>query len=52
MGIGFIIFIVAVIGWHIGLYGMFKKAGIEGWKALVPFYNTWCMVEKMQLPNR
>ena len=49
MGIGWIIFIVATIGWHVGLYGMFKKAGIEGWKALVPFYNTWCMVEKMNL---
>ncbi len=49
MGIGFTIFIVATIGWHIGLYGMFKKAGIEGWKAFVPFYNTWCMVQKMNL---
>ncbi len=51
MGIGFIIFILAAIGWHIGLYGMFKKAGIQGWKAFVPFYNTWCMVDKMQLPK-
>ncbi len=49
MSIGWIIFIVAAIGWHIGLYGMFKKAGIEPWKALVPFYNSWCMVEKMKL---
>ncbi len=49
MGVGLIIFIVATIGWHIGLYGMFKKAGIESWKAFVPFYNTWCMVEKMEL---
>jgi signal peptidase I len=48
---GWIIFIVATLGWHIGLYGMFKKAGIEGWKAFIPFYNTWCMVEKMQLPK-
>ena len=46
---GWIIFIVATLGWHIGMYGMFKKAGIEGWKAFIPFYNTWCMVEKMQL---
>jgi len=46
---GWIIFIVAAIGWHVGLYGMFKKAGIEGWKAFIPFYNTWCMVEKMKL---
>jgi len=49
MSIGWIIFILATLGWHAGLYGMFKKAGIEGWKALVPFYNTWCMVEKMKL---
>lgn len=49
MSIGCIIFIVAALGWHIGLYGMFKKAGIAGWKAFIPFYNTWCMVEKMGL---
>jgi signal peptidase I len=49
MSIGWIIFIVATIGWHIGIYGMFKKAGIEGWKAFIPFYNTWCMIEKMKL---
>jgi signal peptidase I len=49
MSIGWIIFIIGALGWHIGLYGMFKKAGIAPWKALVPFYNTWCMVEIMQL---
>ncbi len=49
MSTGWIIFIVAALGWHIGLYGMFKKAGIDGWKAFIPFYNTWCMVEKMPL---
>ena len=49
MSIGWIVFIIGALGWHIGMYGMFKKAGIEGWKAFVPFYNTWCMVEKMQL---
>jgi signal peptidase I len=49
MSIGWIIFIVATIGWHIGMYGMFKKAGIDAWKALIPFYNTWCMVDKMKL---
>ncbi|MDB5200881.1 MAG: lepB [Ferruginibacter sp.] len=49
MSIGWIIIIVATLLWHIGLYGMFKKAGIEGWKAFIPFYNTWCMVEKMEL---
>ena len=49
MSIGWIVFIIGTIGWHIGMYGMFKKAGIKGWKALVPFYNTWCMVKKMEL---
>jgi signal peptidase I len=49
MGLGIIIFVIATIGWHVGMYGMFKKAGIEGWKAFVPFYNTWCMVQKMEL---
>ncbi len=28
-----------------GLYGMFRKAGVPGWKALIPFYNTWVMQE-------
>ncbi|HRP57882.1 S26 family signal peptidase [Agriterribacter sp.] len=49
MSLGWILFILATIGSLIGLYGMFKKAGIEPWKALIPFYNTWCMVEKMPL---
>ena len=49
MSIGWIVFIIGTLGWHIGMYGMFKKAGIAPWKALVPFYNTWCMVQKMEL---
>ena len=52
MSTGLIVFILAAIGWHLGMNGMFKKAGIEGWKAFVPFYNTWCMVEKMELPKK
>ena len=51
MSIGWIILIVATLGWHIGMFGMFRKAGIEGWKAFIPFYNTWCMIEKMNLPK-
>ncbi len=49
MSSGWILFIVAAIGFHYGLYGMFKKAGITPWKALIPYYNTWMMVEKMPL---
>ncbi|TDH28808.1 signal peptidase I [Segetibacter sp. 3557_3] len=46
---GWIIFIIYIIGWHIGMYGLFKKAGIEPWKALIPFYNTWIIVEKTHI---
>ena len=49
MSIGWLIFILATLGFHIGLYGMFNKAGITGWRALVPFYNTYLMVRKMEL---
>ena len=45
---GYIILLVGVIGWHAGMYGMFKKAGIAPWKALIPFYNTWCMIQATQ----
>ncbi len=46
---GLLLFFVGLIGWHVGMYGMFKKAGIEPWKALVPFYNTWLIVEKTKI---
>lgn len=42
---GYSLLIIGIVGWHLGMYGMFKKAGIAPWKALVPFYNTWCIVE-------
>lgn len=46
---GWLIFTLAIIGWHIGMYGMFKKAGITPWKALIPFYNTWYIVKKCNI---
>ncbi|HVZ97706.1 MAG TPA: DUF5684 domain-containing protein, partial [Chitinophagaceae bacterium] len=49
MSIGLLLFIITLIAGLIGLYGMFKKAGIAPWKALIPLYNTWCMVNKMEL---
>ncbi len=35
----FILLIIWILASHIGLYGMFQKAGEDGWKALVPVYN-------------
>lgn len=49
MSTGWIIFILGTIGFHIGLYGMFRKAGLSPWKALIPYLNTWEMTEKMEL---
>lgn len=46
---GLIIFIVASVLTLYGLYGMFKKAGIEPWKALIPIVNSWWMLDKMQI---
>ncbi|MEO8960473.1 MAG: S26 family signal peptidase, partial [Ginsengibacter sp.] len=49
MSIGLLLFILASIAVLIGLYGMFKKAGMTPWKGLIPLYNTWCMVNKMEI---
>lgn len=46
---GLILCIIYVVGWHIGMYGMFKKAGLTPWKALIPFYSTWLIVEKCHI---
>lgn len=35
------ILIIAFLGCQIGLWGIFKKAGIAPWKSVVPFYNIW-----------
>lgn len=46
---GLFVLMIWVIGWHIGIYAMLKKAGIESWKAAIPLYNTWLMVELCQI---
>jgi len=30
---------------------MFEKAGAPGWKAFIPFYNTWVMLELAERPK-
>jgi signal peptidase I len=34
-----------------GLARLFEKAGVEKWKAFVPFYNTWVMETLAQRPH-
>jgi signal peptidase I len=35
----------------VGLYKLFEKAGAPGWKAFVPFYNTWIMLQLAERPK-
>lgn len=46
---GITLIIIWLVGWHIGMYEMFKKAGIEAWKAFIPLYNTWLIVDICKL---
>ncbi len=36
-----IFFIISFAGTFVGLYLLFEKAGVAGWKALVPIYNLY-----------
>ena len=38
---GNIIFLILVLISFVGLYKIFEKAGLPGWKALIPVYNFW-----------
>ncbi len=43
-----IIFAMAVIAMvlnYIGMWKVFKKAGIAGWKSLIPFYNSYLLYQ-------
>lgn len=39
-----IVIILSVIE-IIGMWKVFKKAGKNGWEAIIPYYNTWTLVE-------
>lgn len=47
----YIIGIPLIILTHIGLYKMFEKAGVEGWKALIPIYNAYIVLDLIGRPN-
>lgn len=37
--------IAVTVLYIIGLWKLFKKAGKNGWEALIPFYNTYVLIE-------
>ncbi|MBO4645311.1 MAG: signal peptidase I [Bacteroidales bacterium] len=43
----FIITILALIGFQIGLWTIFRKAGEAGWKSLIPVYRMWIWLKKI-----
>ena len=40
-----IILIISFIGWQVGMWGIFKKAGLKPWLSLIPFYNIWLWIK-------
>lgn len=39
--------IIAYIGFHVGLWGIFKKAGVNPWLSLIPIGNYWFWLRKV-----
>ncbi len=42
-----IISVIQVIGFQIGLWTIFEKAGLPGWKSVIPVYRTWLWLRKV-----
>ena len=40
-----VILIISVLGWQVGMWGIFKKAGLKPWLSLIPFYNVWLWIK-------
>ena len=43
----FVLFIAWLVFYYIGMWKFYKKAGQEGWKCLIPFYNSYVMTVDM-----
>ncbi|MDR2979640.1 MAG: signal peptidase I [Bacteroidales bacterium] len=43
--------IISIVGFLLGLWKIFEKAGEKGWKALIPFYNMWIWIKILSRPK-
>ena len=43
--------LIGIVLGHIGLYKLFEKTGLDGWKALVPVYNSILWVRLVGKPS-
>jgi signal peptidase I len=50
MATGNLIFILLIIVSFFGIAGVFKKAGIDFWKGLIPFYNFYLLMKVLEKP--
>lgn len=46
----YILTIITLIGLHIGLWGIFKKAEKKPWLSLIPFVNIWIWIQVLGRP--
>lgn len=42
-----LLLIVAYLGLHIGLWGVFRKAGVNPWLSLIPMFDYWIWLRKV-----
>ena len=40
-----IVIIAFLVFYFVCLWKLFKKAGKNGWEAIIPYYNTWVLIE-------
>jgi len=45
------VYIAVVVFYAIALWKIFEKAGIPGWKCLIPFYNIYVLLETLSKPG-
>ena len=48
--IGLIVFLIIIL-MIASMWKIFEKAGQEGWKAIIPFYNVWVLAEIVGKPG-
>lgn len=51
MGVIILISLVVGIFMIVCMWKIFTKAGVEGWKAIIPIYNTWVLAEIVGRPG-
>ncbi len=47
----FIIIFLIIILMIVSLWKIYEKAGVPGWKSIIPFYNLWVLAEIVGKPG-